>query len=72
VLQVIDAVKRVHGRDFKAVHAPRRPGDAEAIVAGSDKVRAVLGWRPEFNDLDTIVAHALTWEKGLDGLKERS
>ncbi len=59
VLQVIDAVKRVHGRDFKAIHAPRRPGDAEAIVASSAKIRAVLGWKPEFDDLDTIVGHAL-------------
>jgi hypothetical protein len=32
----------------------------------------VLGWRPELNDLDIIVAHALSWEKGLDGLKERA
>jgi UDP-glucose 4-epimerase len=72
VLQVIDAVKRVHGRDFKAIHAPRRPGDAEAIVASSAKIRAVLGWKPEFDDLDTIVGHALTWEQGLDRLKEAS
>lgn len=72
VLQVIDAVKRVHGRDFKAVHAPRRPGDAEAIVAGSEKIRAVLGWKPEFDDLDLIVGHALAWEQGLDRLKEAS
>lgn len=72
VLEVIEAVKRVHGQDFKVVNAPRRPGDAEAIIAASAKIRAVLGWTPKLADLDTIVSHALAWERGLDSLKEAS
>lgn len=72
VLEVIKAVKCVHGQDFKVVNAPRRPGDAEAIIAASAKIRAALGWTPKWADLDTIVSHALAWERGLDSLKDAS
>jgi UDP-glucose 4-epimerase len=72
VLEVIDAVKRVRGRDFKVVRAPRRPGDAEAIVAASAKIREVLGWTPKLDNLDIIVAHALAWEEGLERLQQAS
>ncbi|RTL72092.1 MAG: UDP-glucose 4-epimerase GalE [Hyphomicrobiales bacterium] len=65
VFEVIDAVKRVSGRDFKVDIAGRRPGDPARIVAGSDKIRSKLGWTPRFDDLDTIVAHALAWEEQL-------
>lgn len=65
VLQVIDAVKRVSGVDFEVRLAPRRPGDPAAIVAKSEKIRAALGWKPELDDLDRIVRHALDWEHQL-------
>ena len=65
VLQVIDAVKRVSGVDFEARLAPRRAGDPAAIVAKSEKIRAALGWKPELDNLDLIVKHALTWERQL-------
>ncbi len=69
VLQVIDAVKRASGVDFAVRMAPRRAGDPAAIVAGSDKIRRHLGWSPELDDLDLIVAHALAWEDKLAALK---
>ena len=53
VLEVIDAVKRVSGRDFKVELAPRRPGDPAMIVADSARIRAQLGWTPRFDNLDT-------------------
>ena len=62
VLEVVDAVKRVSGRDFEVRRSARRPGDSAEIVAASDRIRATLGWMPEFDDLDTIVAQALRWE----------
>jgi UDP-glucose 4-epimerase len=65
VLEVIDAVKRVSGRNFAVVTADRRPGDPAAIVADSTKIQSVLGWSPRFDDLDTIVAHALAFERQL-------
>jgi UDP-glucose 4-epimerase len=65
VLEVIDTVKRVSGVDFRVDFAARRPGDPAEIVAKSDRARHTLGWRPEIDDLDTIVAHALAWEQTL-------
>jgi UDP-glucose 4-epimerase len=67
VLQVIEMVKRVSGVDFKVEIAPRRPGDPAQIVAASKEARATLGWRPRFDDLATIVGHALAWERVLKG-----
>ncbi len=68
VVEVIDAVKRVSGVDFRVDYAARRPGDPSQIVAKSDRIRQTLGWRPQFDDLATIVAHALAWERKLQPL----
>jgi UDP-glucose 4-epimerase len=65
VLEVIEAVKRAAGGPFPVKMGPRRPGDAEAIVADSAKIRGTLGWKPTLADLDLIVQHALTWERSL-------
>ena len=65
VLEVVDTVKRVSGVDFEVRMAARRAGDPAAIVATGQRVREVLGWRPEYDDLDTIVRHALEWERHL-------
>jgi UDP-glucose 4-epimerase len=65
VREVIETVKRVSGADFKVELAGRRPGDPAQIVAASDRVRSMLGWQPHFDDLDTIVTHALAWERKL-------
>src|SRR3954471_20487167 len=65
VLEVIDTVKRVSGVDFRVDMAARRPGDPAQIVAACDRAQTLLGWRPELDDLPTIVAHALAWERHL-------
>jgi len=65
VLEVIETVKRVSGIDFKVEYAPRREGDPARIVAGSEQVRATLGWQPRFDELSIIVGHALDWERKL-------
>ncbi|HET6321354.1 MAG TPA: NAD-dependent epimerase/dehydratase family protein, partial [Hyphomicrobium sp.] len=72
VLEVIEAVKRVSGADFEVRMSPRRAGDPAAIVAASDKIRMHLGWRPEFDNLDTITRQALAWETHLQELKHAS
>lgn len=71
VLQVVDAVKRVSGVDFPVRTVERRPGDPPALVAGAGRIRERLGWKPQLNDLDTIVSHALTWEKHLKDLRAK-
>ncbi|MFV0297373.1 MAG: UDP-glucose 4-epimerase GalE [Hyphomicrobiaceae bacterium] len=65
VLEVIDAVKRVAKTDLDVRLSPRRAGDPAAIVAASAKIREQLGWVPQHDDLDTIVAQALAWEAEL-------
>jgi len=65
VLDVIGSVKRVSHSDFAIRMGPRREGDPAAIVAKADRISETLGWKPRLNDLDTIVGHALAWEKRL-------
>jgi UDP-glucose 4-epimerase len=65
VLEVIEAVKRAAKREFPVRYAARRPGDPAAIVAGVARIRAQLQWTATFDDLDTIVGHALAWESKL-------
>jgi UDP-glucose 4-epimerase len=69
VREVIDTVKRVAGVDFKVKSSGRRPGDPAAIVADAGRIRALLGWAPQFDDLATIVEHALKWERRRASLK---
>jgi UDP-glucose 4-epimerase len=63
VQEVLDTVQRVTGRPVRAVDAPRREGDPARLVADARRARQVLGWTPRYADLDTIVAHAWTWER---------
>src|SRR5262249_25805312 len=65
VLDVIETVTRGSGLDSRVDYAARRPADPAQIVAKSDRIRQTLGWRPQFDDLATIVAHALDWERTL-------
>ena len=62
VKEVVDTVKRVTGKDFKVIEAPRRPGDPPALVADSTKIRSKLNWKPQFDDLEFIVRTAWQWE----------
>ena len=65
VLDVIETVKRISGVDFMVEFAGRRAGDPAQIVAACERARSTLGWQPQFDDLATIIAHALAWERGL-------
>ncbi len=68
VLEVVEAVRRVHGAPFEVVHRERRAGDPPALVAESGRIRELLGWAPALDDLDMIVAQAMAWEARLGGL----
>ena len=65
VLEVVEVVKRVSSVDFEVKLSPRRLGDPAAIIAKADRIRAELGWAPQHENLDEIVAQALAWEKRL-------
>ncbi len=70
VLDVIDAVKRVSGNDFRVVKTDRRAGDIPALTANSNRLQTRLNWEPKHNDLDVIVASALEWEKKLLNMRK--
>jgi UDP-glucose 4-epimerase len=63
VREVIDSVRRVTGKPIPVEECPRRPGDPAVLVAGSEKIKQELGWRPQFADLDAIVASAWEWHQ---------
>jgi len=65
VLEVLDAVDRVTNMKIERRMEPRRAGDPDALVADNGKILATLKWRPRLDDLDTIVEHALAWERKL-------
>ncbi len=65
VLEVLDAVDRVTNMKIERKLEARRAGDPDALVADNSKIVATLPWRPKLNDLDTIVTHALAWERKL-------
>ncbi len=66
VLEVAEAVKKASGVDFTVNLTDRRAGDPAEIVAGAKRIREMLGWKPQLDDLDLIVSQALKWEKGLE------
>ncbi len=63
VKEVIDVCREVSGHPIPAEVSPRRPGDPPRLVAGADKARTVLGWKPQYGDLRTIVRHAWAWHR---------
>jgi UDP-glucose 4-epimerase len=63
VREVIESVRRVTGRAIAVEECARRAGDPAVLVAGSEKIKRELGWKPKFAELDTIVASAWEWQQ---------
>ena len=63
VREVLSAVERANGAPLNILEEPRRAGDPPELIAVAERVREVLGWEPEFDDLDTIVQTSLAWER---------
>jgi UDP-glucose 4-epimerase len=63
VLEVIESVRRVTGRPIVIEECERRPGDPAVLVASSEKIKAELGWKPKFAELDQIIASAWEWHQ---------
>ena len=61
VLEVIEAARQVTGRRIEVKRAGRRAGDPAVLVASSDAIRHDLGWTPQYQQLETIVASAWRW-----------
>jgi len=61
VKEVIDTVKKVSGKEFKVVESDRRPGDPPVLTSDATKAKTELGWKPQFPELETIIATAWQW-----------
>jgi UDP-glucose 4-epimerase len=75
VRQVIEVARKVTQRPIKVIEAERRPGDPAVLVASSAKIRAELGWKPRYADLEQIVGSAWEWRqqnpKGYAGMDNK-
>ena len=72
VMEVLDAVDRVTNRTIERKMEPRRAGDPGQLISDPSRLRATLPWEPQHADLDTIVAHALAWERKLAEIREEA
>ena len=63
VLEVVKSVRNITGKGFKVVLTDRRPGDPAKLVGSSEKAQRILGWKPIYGDIDTIVKHAWNWHE---------
>ena len=71
VLEVLDAVDRVTNRKIVRHMQGRRAGDPEALISDNRRIKATLDWEPAYADLDTIVAHAVAWERKLGEILDK-
>jgi UDP-glucose 4-epimerase len=65
VLEVLDSVDRVTNLTIERRLSPRRAGDPPRLIADNARILDTVPWRPVRDDLDTIVADALAWERHL-------
>jgi UDP-glucose 4-epimerase len=63
VREMIATAKAVTQQDFTVEETARRPGDPAMLVGSSDKARQILNWKPEYADLEQIIAHAWQWHQ---------
>ena len=69
VLEVLDAVDRVTNNKIQRALSPRRAGDPDSLISDNARIKATLPWQPKYADLETIVQHALAWERKLSDLR---
>jgi UDP-glucose 4-epimerase len=63
VLEVLDALDRLIDQPVRRELSPRRAGDPPMLVASNRKLVETLGWQPRHADIETIITHALNWER---------
>lgn len=61
--EVIETARQVTGREIKVTSGPRRPGDPAVLVASAEKIKAELGWKPKYPDLEEIIKTAWRWHQ---------
>lgn len=63
VAHVIEAVKKVTGKEFTVKKEARRAGDPPALVGSAKKAQRILGWKPQYTEIETIIEHAWKWHE---------
>ncbi len=63
VKEVIETARKVTGHPIPAKVEPRRAGDPSTLIASSEKAKAILGWKPQYADLETIISTAWNWHQ---------
>ncbi|MFN2098967.1 UDP-glucose 4-epimerase GalE [Altererythrobacter sp. MF3-039] len=69
VLEVLDAVDKVANRKLPRVEKGRRAGDVASLISDNSRIVAQTDWVPQYADLETIVGHALQWERKLSEIR---
>jgi UDP-glucose 4-epimerase len=67
VREVLDSARKVTGKEILALERDRRPGDPPILVGSSEKARTILGWNPQYPDLENIISHAWKWHQRRHG-----
>jgi UDP-glucose 4-epimerase len=67
VREVLDTARKVTGKEILALERDRRAGDPPVLVGSSEKARTILGWNPQYPDLENIISHAWKWHQRRHG-----
>lgn len=63
VKEVVETARKVTGHPIPAKEEERRAGDPSTLIASSKKAKEILGWKPQFDDLETIISTAWKWHQ---------
>ena len=63
VLQVIEACRKVTGREIPIVYSDRRAGDPACLIADRQLAQSSLDWKPKYVDIESIVETAWKWHQ---------
>ena len=69
VLEVLDSVDRVTNRKIDRIMGPRRAGDPDSLISDNRLIKQTLPWEPRYAELDTIIEHAMAWERKLTEIR---
>ncbi|MEP6698730.1 MAG: UDP-glucose 4-epimerase GalE [Verrucomicrobiota bacterium] len=63
VREVIETSRKITGREIPVIEKARRAGDPARLIAASEKIKRELGWQPQFQSLEEIIASAWKWHQ---------
>ena len=59
VTEMLEAARRITGKEIPARYVARRSGDASSVYATSSLAKKLIGWNPKYSDIDTLIGS--TW-----------